>query len=597
MRTRISVAAALVVAAATVTGVATAVHTSARQRRAGYAGTIAFVRAGEHDALYVIYADGRGLRRITPPGIDVSDYAWSPHARRIAYIDGGGSLWLVRLDGEGRRRLLAGSTLASSDLSWSPNGRAIAISSRGAFGSCAGKQIYVVPIDGAARRKVPGASPACDVFAWSPRGNLIAYSDTDGRGFWVVHPDGSGRRRVSSQGGAGWVRWSADGNQLAFAVAVRKPNRKISRNGGIAVVDVDGRDFHIVTRHANNEDPAVWSPTGHRLLYGRAKDGGIYVIGANGRNDRRVTTESSDALAWSPDGSSIIYANRTAPLSSCRCEQQLLYEVGVDGRGKVQLTIPGTSDFDPSWVASQSRATKTLTGSTATTVPLHLVTAKSIAAMMISHGIPARVSASRAAFDPYLGRQRGYSSEVSLADRRFAPPPNHPWGLATSVAGIECYASGSDARRRYRELDRTRYFLGSTEGHDYVAGQCVLRLSNDLVDPKWVHDYRDAFEAATKALTGGVAVPYVVQLRLDQAERVLTRDHLGYKGYGDDGGAKLPATAKHKYEICFQEPGSGKLVSRGRRVALFLTRPGECYLDSVSSKLGLTETLPSPWSP
>jgi len=351
MRTRISVAAALAIVAATVMGVATAGHMSARQRRAGYTGTIAFVRAGQGDALYVIHADGSGLRRITPPGMNVSEYAWSPDARRIAFIDGGGSLWLVRPDGEERKRLLAGSTLTSSGLSWSPNGRTIAITSRGAFGSCAGKQIYIVPIDGAATRKVRGASPACDVFAWSPHGNVIAYSDTDGRGFWVVHPDGSGRRRVSSHGGTGWVRWSADGNQLAFAVAVRKPNGKIDRNGGIAVVDVDGRDFHIVTRHANNEYPALWSPTGHRLLYGRTNDGGIYVIGANGRNDHRVTTDSPDALAWSPDGSSIIDANRTGPIPTCQCERQDLYEVGVDGRGKVQLTSPSTFDSAPSWVA------------------------------------------------------------------------------------------------------------------------------------------------------------------------------------------------------------------------------------------------------
>ena len=338
MRTRISVAAAIVVAAAIAAGIVAAGQT-ARSAAARYRGTIAFVRVD--GALYVIHADGSGLRRVTPPGMDVSDYAWSPDARRIAYIDRGGSLWLVRPDGEGRKRLLAGSiTLASSALSWSPNGRTIAITSRGAMGSCAGKQIYVVPIDGASPRKVRGASPACDLFAWSPRGNLIAYSDTDGHGFWVVHPDGSGRRRVSSQGGAGWVRWSADGNQLAFAVAIRKRNRWHHLHGGIAVVDVDGRGFHIVTRHANNENPAVWSPTGHRLLYGRWNHGGIYVIGAKGRSDRRVTTESSDALAWSPDGGAIIYATSTGGLD----------EVGIDGRGKVQLTSPGTGDFDPSWV-------------------------------------------------------------------------------------------------------------------------------------------------------------------------------------------------------------------------------------------------------
>jgi hypothetical protein len=271
------------------------------------------------------------------------------------------------------------------------------------------------------------------------------------------------------------VRWSADGNQLAFAVAVPKHKGWAHLYGGIAGVDVDGRDFHIVTSHANNQVPAAWSPHGHRLLYSRTKHGGIYVIDANGRTDRRVTTERPSALAWSPDGSSIIYANQTGGL----------YEVGVDGRGKVRLTSPANGNLAPSWVGD-ARTTEGL---------LHPVTAKSVAAMMIARGIPARASASRLASNPYVKRQDRYSSEV-LVDRRFAPPPNHPWGSATAVAGIECYASGSGARRRLRELDRTRYHLGSTERHDYLAGRCVLRLTNDLVDPKWVHQYRDAFAAA-----------------------------------------------------------------------------------------------------
>ena len=147
------------------------------------------------------------------------------------------------------------------------------------------------------------------------------------------------------------MRWSVDGSKLAFAVAVPRHKGWAHLYGGIASVDVDGRDFHIVARHANNQVPAAWSPHGHRLLYSRANHGGIYVIDANGRNDRRVTTDRPYALAWSPDGSSIIYANRTGGPPTCRCELQRLYELGVDGRGKVQLTTPGTSDFDPSWVA------------------------------------------------------------------------------------------------------------------------------------------------------------------------------------------------------------------------------------------------------
>ena len=65
MRTRIWAAAALVVAAATVTGVATAGHTSARQGQAGYTGTIpkqlsgAWGRGGDTYGRMIVSPRGR----------------------------------------------------------------------------------------------------------------------------------------------------------------------------------------------------------------------------------------------------------------------------------------------------------------------------------------------------------------------------------------------------------------------------------------------------------------------------------------------------------------------------------------------------------
>src|SRR5262249_40479012 len=98
-------------------------------------------------------------------------------------------------------------------------------------------------------------------------------------------------------------------------------------------------------RQAYNEYGEVWSPNGRRILYGRANDGGIYMIGSDRRNDRRVTSDSptesmAEKLAWSPDGGSIVYAASTGGL----------YEVGVSGRGKFQPTSPAYGDEDPSWV-------------------------------------------------------------------------------------------------------------------------------------------------------------------------------------------------------------------------------------------------------
>ena len=51
---------------------------------------------------------------------------------------------------------------------------------------------------------------------WSPDGRLIAFaSSRNSGGIYVIHPDGSGLRRVF-RGPASNVDWSPDGRQIAF---------------------------------------------------------------------------------------------------------------------------------------------------------------------------------------------------------------------------------------------------------------------------------------------------------------------------------------------------------------------------------------------
>src|SRR5689334_19867914 len=94
-------------------------------------GTIAFLRHATHGSnawvgnpsLFAVGADGSGLRRLTPAGVGVSAYRWSPDATRIAYMDVHSSLWVMRADGTDPRRLVDGSRHPAFELSWSPDGR------------------------------------------------------------------------------------------------------------------------------------------------------------------------------------------------------------------------------------------------------------------------------------------------------------------------------------------------------------------------------------------------------------------------------------------------------------------------------------------
>lgn len=339
--------------------VALAVGSAAgRAAVSGRVGTIAFIRMSTNGRvfggrLFVIRPDGSGLRALTPRSTLVQAYAWSPNGRVIAYVDRRSSLWLVHPDGTGRALLLRGSRFRTMSMSWSPDGKTIAIVTPGWYPGakphdpCSHTTIYLVAIGRARPKALPVRAVLCWV-AWSPRGDEIAYRDyRDYRGISVIHPNGSARRDVPD--GLVGAQWSADGRLLVFGKWGSYGAGSNPYYGSVVVVDSDGTDYHVVTTHAYVGYSAAWSPRGRRLLYGRAHRKGIYVIDADGRNDRRVTRDSPPeaawgALAWSPNGGSIVYTAGPATNTD-------LYVIGTDGRGKVQLTHTPDTDIDPTWSA------------------------------------------------------------------------------------------------------------------------------------------------------------------------------------------------------------------------------------------------------
>ena len=123
---------ALLASAAVVLSTGSAASQATPSKREGM---IAFIRLVDGPVyggrLFVVRPDGGELRQLTPQGTTVQSYAWSPDGTLIAYIDQRLSLWLVRRDGTGRRMLLPSSRLSSFGLSWSPDGKSIAIVSPG----------------------------------------------------------------------------------------------------------------------------------------------------------------------------------------------------------------------------------------------------------------------------------------------------------------------------------------------------------------------------------------------------------------------------------------------------------------------------------
>ncbi len=270
-------------------------------------------------SVYVVDANGSSPHTLTnrPLAFDARP-AWSPDGNRIAFestADGKRSIFVMQADGQGLRRLTdAGGTAGDSSPSWSPTGDRIAFASERDGNS----EIYVVGADGSGVKRLTD-NPATDSSpAWSPDGSRIAFiSDRDGgqAGVWAMAADGSAPARLVPGPAVAGARpsWSPDGRSIAFA-SDRDGNLDIyvATTAAPAVATTVQR---VITGPSLDGEPA-WSPDGGRIAFASDREGSpqVYVANRDGSNVVRLTNKArSYTPAWSPDGTKLLYIYDPAP--------------------------------------------------------------------------------------------------------------------------------------------------------------------------------------------------------------------------------------------------------------------------------------------
>jgi len=198
-----------------------------------FAGAVLPTNLSSREALYVVNADGSGLRLLVsgPPGTSASSPEWSPDGSRIAYnvvLGDTSAINIVHADGSNDIRISRPSA-SRGDLRprWSPDGKRIAFMRSWldkAVDYGVQSQVFVMDADGSNVMPITPVSPEDSYPVWSPDGTrlaLISQQRLD-----IVNADGRGQATIytmfcCAEPGISWRRAPSTASSVTTQVRVQ----------------------------------------------------------------------------------------------------------------------------------------------------------------------------------------------------------------------------------------------------------------------------------------------------------------------------------------------------------------------------------------
>lgn len=366
---------------------------------------IAFAWNGEKGTNFDIYiklvdSEARPLRLTSNPADDI-DPAWSPDGQQIAFVRQVGpdiSIFAISALGGAERKLYSGTTAFFSlyefgnALSWSPDGKYLAFSSRPAPRQSNG--IFLLSLETLETSQLTNAPAGFlgdSTPAFSPDGKELAFvrgaSSRDVEVYVMPAHGGEPRRLTFDNRSGRSLAWTGDSQWIVFSswsfgglrlwkipVAGGTPEQlevgvdfastlAISRNGDRLAYSQEFRDTNIwridlngsITKSAptklisstRQDYSPQYSPDNKRIAFttGRTGNNEIWLCDADGLNPVPITSFGGPDVGsphWSPDGEHIAF-DSLAP------GHRDVYVVGLEGGKPRRLTGDEFDNVRPSW--------------------------------------------------------------------------------------------------------------------------------------------------------------------------------------------------------------------------------------------------------
>jgi Tol biopolymer transport system component len=238
--------------------------------------------------IYVVNADGSGLKQITNDTTEDYWTSWSPDGKKIAFNsnrDGNYEIYVIDADGGNPVRL---TNHAEKDIgpSFSPDGKKIAFTSV----QDGNYELYVMKVDGTDLKRLTNTPHKEYNPIWSPNGKKLVYYYEKGDRkdqIYICNADGSRPKNITDNKANNiFPAWSADGKEIVFT-------SNLGSVEAIYTVKTNGTGLKAVKTGDERAFFARYSPDGSKLavITGGWPSSTITILNADGTSPVRINLE------------------------------------------------------------------------------------------------------------------------------------------------------------------------------------------------------------------------------------------------------------------------------------------------------------------